>query len=78
MPDQDKNATVSLLLEIIHHQAAYTQQLEDEIARLKKHPPRPKIKPSSLNQDQNQNGDKAEKKKKRKRKIGTCFSSQNI
>ncbi len=72
IPEQDKNATVELLLEVVHHQAAYIQQLEDEIARLKKHPPRPKIKPSSLNeeknQDQDESSDGADKKKKKSKK----------
>ena len=70
IPEQDKNATVSLLLEIIHHQAAYIQQLKDEIANLKKQPPRPKIKPSSLNQDkskdQDNSSDEDDKKKKKR------------
>ena len=44
---------------IIEQQAEQIQQLKDEIARLKNQPPKPKIKPSSL-----------EKKKK-----GNCKSS---
>ena len=76
IPEQDKSATVSLLLETIHHQATYIQQLEDEIARLKKHPPRPKIRPSSLNKDKNRDqdektGDADSKKKKRKKRPGS-------
>jgi hypothetical protein len=62
IPDEDKeNPTVLLLLEIISQQAEQIQQLKDEIARLKKQPPRPKIKPSSLE-------NKAASKKKRKGK----------
>jgi len=48
IPDEDKNPTVLLLLEIIRQQAEQIQQLKDEIARLKNQSPRPKINPSSL------------------------------
>ena len=48
IPEEDKNPTVLLLLEIVQQQAELIQQLKDEIARLKKQPPRPTIKPSSL------------------------------
>ena len=61
IPEQDKSPLVIQLLAFIEHQgsiiqkqAEQIQQLKDEIARLKNQPPRPDIKPSSL-----------EKKKKR-------------
>lgn len=57
--EDKKNPTVQLLLEIIRQQAEEIQQFRDEINRLKKHPRRPKIKPSNL-----------EKKKKAKPKRG--------
>jgi uncharacterized coiled-coil protein SlyX len=63
--DQVKSPLVEQLLElieqqnfIIQQQAEQIQLLKDEIARLKNQPPRPNIKPSSL-----------EKKKKRRRRL---------
>jgi len=62
IPEEEKSPFVSQLLAFIEHQgiiiqkqAEQIQQLKDEIARLKNQPPKPDIKPSSL-----------EKKKKRK------------
>ncbi len=55
IPEDEKTPLVLQLLVVIEQQAEQIQQLKDEIARLKNHPPRPDIKPSSL-----------EKKKKRK------------
>jgi uncharacterized small protein (DUF1192 family) len=55
IPEDEKTPLVLQLLSVIEQQAEQIQQLKDEIARLKNHPPRPDIKPSSL-----------EKKKKRK------------
>jgi uncharacterized small protein (DUF1192 family) len=55
IPEDEKTPLVLQLLSVIEQQAEQIRQLKDEIARLKNHPPRPKIKPSSL-----------EKKKKRK------------
>ena len=55
IPEDEKTPLVLQLLAVIEQQAEQIQQLKDEIARLKNHPPRPDIKPSSL-----------EKKKKRK------------
>jgi hypothetical protein len=67
IPDEDKeNPTVLLLLEIISQQAEQIQQLKDEIARLKKQPPRPKIKPSSL-----ENKAAGKKKRKGKKRAGS-------
>ncbi len=54
IPEDEKTPLVLQLLAVIEQQAEQIQQLKDEIARLKNHPPRPDIKPSSL-----------EKKKKR-------------
>ena len=55
IPEIEKTPLVSQLLIAIEQQAniigqlnEQNQLLKDEIARLKKQPPRPKIKPSSL------------------------------
>lgn len=55
VPEEEKSPLVIQLLAfiesqaaIIHAQAEQIQQLKDEIARLKKQPPKPDIKPSSL------------------------------
>ena len=64
--EKDKNPTVLLLLEIVREQADTIQKLKDEIARLKKHPPRPKIKPSQL-----ENNDSGKKKPKDKKRPGS-------
>ena len=66
IPDEDKNSTVLLLLEIIRQQIEQIQQLKDEIARLKNQPPRPKIKPSSL-----ENKAAGKKKRKGKKRAGS-------
>jgi hypothetical protein len=34
IPEEDRNSTVVLLLEIVHQQGELIQQLKDEIARL--------------------------------------------
>jgi len=62
IPEEDKNSTVILLLEIVHQQGELIQQLKDEIARLKGHNQRPKIPPSQLE------GSKRRKKKRRGKK----------
>jgi Transposase IS66 family len=59
IPDDERTPLVVALLEIIQLQQEQIQMLKDEIARLKGQSPRPKIKPSSLEQDP--------KKKKRKK-----------
>ena len=66
IPEKDKNPTILLLLEIVREQADTIQKLKDEIARLKKHPPRPKIKPSQL-----ENNDSGKKKPKDKKRPGS-------
>lgn len=48
IPDDQRSPLVLRLLEIISLLAQRVQQLEDEIARLKGLPPRPKIAPSTL------------------------------
>ncbi len=57
IPEDEKTPLVLQLLAVIEQQAEQIQQLKDEIARLKNHPRKPDIKPSSL-----------EKKKKSKSK----------
>jgi hypothetical protein len=54
IPEEDKNPTVLLLLDIIKQQGELIQQLKDEIARLKGHHLRPNIRPSRL---ENNKGD---------------------
>ena len=48
IPEDEKTPLVLQLLSVIEQQAEQIRQLKDEIARLKNHPPRPDIKPSSL------------------------------
>jgi len=48
LPADQVTPLVLTLLEICHHQREQIQQLRDEIARLKGEKPRPKIKPSTL------------------------------
>ena len=58
IPAEEMTPTVKLLLVIIEQQQGTitrleerVDQLETEVARLKKLPPRPKIKPGSLDKD---------------------------
>jgi len=46
--DEEKSPLVCQLLDIIQQQHEEIQVLKDEIARLKRHPRRPKLKPSRL------------------------------
>jgi hypothetical protein len=48
IPEAEKTPLVVALLEIIHQQATEIQQLKDEVAHLKGHPPRPSVRPSAL------------------------------
>jgi hypothetical protein len=48
IPEEEKTELVVLLLEVIRHQGKIIQEFKDEIARLKGHNPKPKIKPSQL------------------------------
>jgi Transposase IS66 family len=50
IPEDQRTPLVLRLLDIISTIAQHTQQLEDEVARLKGLPPRPKIAPSTLEQ----------------------------
>jgi hypothetical protein len=63
IPKEDKNPTVLLLLEINRQQAELIQQLKDEIARLKGHNQRPKIKPSRLEDNKNTKDKRKNKKR---------------
>jgi len=64
IPDEERTPLVVALLEIIQLQQEQIQALKDEIARLKGQKPRPKIKPSKL---EDASGNKGEKKDKGKR-----------
>jgi hypothetical protein len=64
IPDEERTPLVVALLEIIQLQQEQIQALKDEIARLKGQKPRPKIKPSKL---EDESGNKGEKKDKGKR-----------
>jgi len=73
LTDQDKdNPTVILLLDVIRRQAEEIEQLKDEINRLKNHPRKPKLKPSSLDkktettESKKQKGKRPGSKKKKK------------
>jgi hypothetical protein len=57
IPEEERTPLVVALLEIIRFQQEEIQELRDEIARLKGQKPKPKIKPSALEQD---SGDKCE------------------
>jgi len=48
IPEEDKTPLVIALLEIIQLQQEQIQELKDEIARLKGHKPKPKLRPSAL------------------------------
>ena len=48
IPEEERTPAVVILLEIIQLHCEQNQQLKDEIARLKNHKPRPRIKPSNL------------------------------
>jgi hypothetical protein len=63
IPEEERTPLVVALLEIIQLQQEEIQALKDEIARLKGHKPKPKIKPSKLEQD----SDKDDKRGKEKR-----------
>ena len=48
IPEDEKTPLVLQLLAVIEQKAEQIQQLKDEIARLKNQPPKPDIKPSTL------------------------------
>jgi len=56
IPEEQKSELVVLLLEVIKEQAEIIQELKDEIARLKGNNPKPKIKPSQLEQPKKEEG----------------------
>jgi hypothetical protein len=60
IPEEEKTPLVLLLIESITRQSEEIQYLKDEIARLKGEKPKPKIKPSKLN-DSKQDKEKSEK-----------------
>jgi len=57
-PPEQVTPGLLTLLELCHHQHEQIQALRDEIARLKGHKPKPKIKPSKL-----ESGKKSKKKR---------------
>lgn len=48
IPEEERTPLVVTLVEIVHLQKEQIQGLKDEIARLKSHNPKPKLKPSAL------------------------------
>ena len=54
IPDAEQTPLVRSLLQIIAQQQEHIQRLEDEIRRLKGGPPRPQLKPSSLEPGEDQ------------------------
>jgi hypothetical protein len=71
IPEDEKTPLVLKLLAVIEQQAEQIQQLKDEIARLKNHPRKPDIKPSSLGKKKKSKSKKSKGKrpgsKKRKK-----------
>jgi hypothetical protein len=67
IPAEFVNPAVTMLLEICHRQREENRVLQDEIARLKGLPPRPKIQPSAL---ENQRGKGTHSKRGRRRRAG--------
>lgn len=61
IPEEQKSELVVLLLEVIRQQGEIIQELRDEIARLKGHNPKPKIKPSQLEQAEKKEGEDDDK-----------------
>lgn len=63
--EKDKqNPTILFLLDIIRQQAETIEQLKDEINRLKNHPRKPKIKPSTLEKDKEPSQDEKKPNKR--------------
>ena len=83
LSEQDKqNPTVVLLLEIIRQQAETIEQLKDEINRIKNHPRKPNIKPSSLEKDKNTSQSKKNKGKrpgsKKRKKTAEIIINEDV
>jgi hypothetical protein len=64
IPEEERTPLAVALLEIIRFQQEEIQELRDEIARLKGHKPKPKIRPSALEKD---SGNKDKQASSRKR-----------
>ncbi len=64
IPDEEPTPLVATLLEIIHLLQEQSQALRDEIAWLKGEKPRPKIKPSKLEDGSRGNGEKRDNGKR--------------
>ena len=69
VPAEERTPLVDHLLRVIEEQQAEIRALRDEIARLKGLPPRPKIRPSTLNAS---HPDPAHKKKRRGKRPGSA------
>lgn len=83
LSETDKqNPTVLLLLETIRQQAETIEQLKDEINRIKNHPRKPNIKPSSLEKDKNTSQSKKTKGKrpgsKKRKKTAEIVINEDI
>jgi len=63
IPEDEMTPLVLQLLAVIEQQAEQIQQLKDEIARLKNHPRKPDIKPSSLGKKKKRNSKKSKGKR---------------
>src|SRR3990167_4862606 len=69
VPPEQRTPLVEALLRVIEQQRAEIQQLRDEIARLKGLPPRPTIRPSTLNAS---HPDPSRKKRRRGKRPGSA------
>lgn len=79
IPDEERTALVAALLEIIQFQGEQIQALKDEIAILKKQKPKPRIKPSTLENNSEQDNKQGKKKRPgsdRKKKRGELVISR--
>ncbi len=69
VPAEDRTPLVDCLLRIIEEQRAEMRELRDEIARLKGLPPRPTLRPSTLNEP---HPDPKHKKRRRGKRPGSA------
>ena len=69
VPPEERTPWVDRLLRLIEEQRAEIERLRAEVARLKGLPPRPTIRPSTLNQPY---PDPAQKKKRRGKRPGSA------
>ena len=65
IPEGERTSLVAQLMEVVHYQREIIQGLKDEIAVLKGNKPKPKIKPSKM--ENNSNGQKDKKSSEGKR-----------